>query len=194
MPPRFRRRAAALLALAATACTGTPFHEPSRVLYARPAPVAAPATVPADRSARLVVALDSVAAERDSLMAVVLRSIAGREAEPAEQVFRDIRTLRGVPAGRLVRMMNAGFGRSLGVSCTHCHVAGEWASDAKPQKQVAREMWAMTAAINGEYLRRIPNLRSAQPVVNCTTCHRGAVRPATDLPPAPALGRARAIP
>ena len=129
-------------------------------------------------------ATDSDAAARDSLMAAVLRSIAGREAEPAEQVFRDVRALRGVPAGRFVRMMNVGFGRSLGVGCTHCHVVGEYAREDRPQKQVAREMWAMTQTINGELLRRIPNLRGAPPAVNCTTCHRGAVRPALDLPPA----------
>jgi endogenous inhibitor of DNA gyrase (YacG/DUF329 family) len=116
-------------------------------------------------------------------MRLVLSSIAGREAQPAESVFRNIRVLRGMPAGRLVRVMNLGFGRSLGVSCTHCHTPGEWESDAKPTKQVAREMWTMDQAINTEHLARIPNLRSARPTVNCTTCHAGSVKPALELAP-----------
>ena len=125
---------------------------------------------------------DSLAAARDSAMRSVLRAIAGRETQPAESVFTNIRTLRGIPAGRIPRMMNLGFGRSLGVGCDHCHDPADWASDAKPQKQIARQMFAMTDTINRRLLPGIANLQSAQPVVNCTTCHRGAVKPATELP------------
>lgn len=125
---------------------------------------------------------DSLAAARDSAMQSVLRAIAGRERMPAESVFANIRTLRGVPAGRVPRMMNLGFGRGLGVGCDHCHVLSDWASDEKPQKEIARQMLAMTDTINRRLLPAIANLQSAQPVVNCTTCHRGAVKPATDLP------------
>ena len=125
---------------------------------------------------------DSLAAARDSAMQRVLRGIAGRETQPAESVFTNIRTLRGIPAGRIPRMMNLGFGRSLGVGCDHCHDPADWASDAKPQKQIARQMLALTDTINRRLLPAIANLQSAQPVVNCTTCHRGAVKPATELP------------
>ena len=125
---------------------------------------------------------DSLAAARDSAMQSVLRAIAGRERMPAESVFTNIRSLRGIPAGRLPRMMNLGYGRSLGVGCDHCHDPADWASDAKPQKQIARQMSAMADTINRRLLPGIANLQSAQPVVNCTTCHRGAVKPATDLP------------
>jgi len=55
---------------------------------------------------------DSVnSARRDSAAAMVLRSIAGHENEPAEQVFKNIKILQGIPAGRLVNIMNMGFGR-----------------------------------------------------------------------------------
>jgi hypothetical protein len=50
------------------------------------------------------------------------------------------------------------------------------------QKQIARDMWAMMTAINQEYLSKIKNLKSERPVVNCTTCHRGQAKPATELP------------
>jgi hypothetical protein len=141
-------------------------------------PGGAPTTPP---PAGPVAGRDTAATERDSLMNVVLRSIAGREEAPAESVFKNIKVLKGVPAGRLVRIMNMGYGRSLGVRCQHCHVVGEWDKEDKPQKQVARDMVAMMGTINREMLPKIRNLESKEPVVNCTTCHRGAVKPALNL-------------
>jgi hypothetical protein len=122
---------------------------------------------------------DSLAARRDSAVARVLRSIAGREQQPAESVFRNIRIFKGVPAGRVVRIMGQGYSRSLGVTCNHCHVPGQWASEDKPTKQVAREMHTMVTAINTQYIAKIPNLRGERPTVNCMTCHRGQAQPNT---------------
>lgn len=128
---------------------------------------------------------DSLAAHRQQAVARVLERIRGREEEPAEEVFENIRVLRGIPAGRLVRIMDVGFGGSLGVACGHCHVRGDAASDDKPEKQIARAMWTMTRTINQELLPAIPDLKSENPTVNCTTCHRGQVKPATNLQPVP---------
>jgi hypothetical protein len=130
---------------------------------------------------------DTNAARRDSLMNVVLDQIKGREQLPAESVFKNIKTFKGAPAGRIPRLMNLGYGRSLGVGCSHCHVVGEWDKDDKPQKQVARDMAAMVVTINTQLLPNIKNLKSEQPLVNCTTCHRGDVKPAINLPAEPGL-------
>jgi hypothetical protein len=127
-------------------------------------------------------AADSVAASRDSLMNAVLAQIRGRERQPAESVFKNIQLLKGVPAGNLPRIMNLGYGRSLGVSCSHCHDVNKWESDDKPQKQVARDMAAMSNTINTTLLANIKNLKGPQAIVNCTTCHRGKVKPALNLP------------
>ena len=110
--------------------------------------------------------------------------ITGKEQEPSETVFKNIQSpaLRGVPAGRLVAIMEMGYARSLGVNCTHCHVPDRWEAEDKPQKQIAREMAAMTGRINTEMLHDVKNLRSATPTINCTTCHRGDIRPALNLP------------
>jgi photosynthetic reaction center cytochrome c subunit len=118
------------------------------------------------------------AARRDSGAAMVLRSIAGRENQPAESVFKNIKVLKGVPAGRLVNIMNMGFGRSLGVSCGFCHVPGKWDLDDKQEKNTARIMVTMVGAINREYLSKVP-VDSGNPpaTVNCFTCHRGMPRP-----------------
>ena len=128
---------------------------------------------------------DSVtAARRDSGAAGVLRSIAGRENLPAESVFKNIKILKGVPAGRLVNIMNMGFGRSLGVSCGFCHVPQKWDLDDKEEKNTARLMFAMVQTINRDFISKVPvDSGGPTPVVNCMTCHRGMPRPMGGPPP-----------
>jgi hypothetical protein len=46
-------------------------------------------------------------------------------------------------------------------------------------------MSAMVNAINNQHLKQIKNLKSEQPVINCTTCHRGQTKPALNLPEPP---------
>jgi hypothetical protein len=110
------------------------------------------------------------------------KQIAGQENRPAEEVFKNIQLLKGMPTGRLLRVMEIGYSKSLGVNCTHCHVAGQWEKEEKPTKQISREMSAMVRAINNDLLKKVKNLKSETPTVNCTTCHRGQVKPALDLP------------
>lgn len=141
-----------------------------------------PPAAPADTTAtpaKLTPA--EIAAERDRFAKEVLASIAGREKEPAEAVFKNIQGFKGVPAGRLVAIMNQGYARSLGVSCTHCHDPAAWDNDDKRPKQAAREMRELTAKLNAELLPLLKHVDSKKPVVNCTTCHRGEVKPAIDL-------------
>lgn len=117
-------------------------------------------------------------------LADLRKRIAGQENKPAAEVFKNIQMLKAMPAGRLLRVMELGFARSLGVNCTHCHVAGEWEKEDKPTKQIARDMSAMVAAITNDHLKKIKNLKSPEPVINCTTCHRGQTKPALNLPEA----------
>jgi Photosynthetic reaction centre cytochrome C subunit len=115
-------------------------------------------------------------------LAELRKSIEGKEDQQAADVFMNIKQYKGVTAERLLRIMEFGFSRSLGVTCTHCHVPGEWESDEKCAKDTARAMSAMVSAINNEYLKNIATLNSANPSVNCTTCHRGQKRPALEMP------------
>jgi len=108
--------------------------------------------------------------------------IAGKENQPAEQVFKNIKMFKGMAAGRVLAVMQFGYSKALGVDCTHCHVAGEWEKEEKPTKQITREMSDMAKTINTKLLKEIKNLKSPNPIVNCTTCHRGQVKPALDLP------------
>jgi hypothetical protein len=117
-------------------------------------------------------------------LADLRKAIAGQENKPAGEVFKNIQMpmFKTMPAGRLLRVMELGYARSLGVNCTHCHVAGEWEKEDKPTKQITREMAAMVATINNDQLKKIKNLKSPEPVINCTTCHRGQTKPALNLP------------
>lgn len=108
--------------------------------------------------------------------------IKGKETEPAEKVFKNIQMMKGTPAGRLLAIMDFGYSRSLGVNCTHCHVPEKFESEEKPTKQIARDMSAMAKTINETLLKNIKNLKSETPIINCTTCHRGQVKPALNLP------------
>jgi Photosynthetic reaction centre cytochrome C subunit len=150
-----------------------------------PAPAALPSatsTQPNSPPSTSAVPKDSVTVERERYVAEVRQQIAGKETLPAPQVFKNIKMLTDVPAGRLLAIMNIGYGKSLGVSCTHCHVAGEWDKEDKTQKQTARDMSKMAATINNDLLKNIPNLKGPNAIVNCTTCHRGQVKPALNIP------------
>ncbi len=120
--------------------------------------------------------------DQKAALAKLREQIKGREKEPASAVFKNIQAMKGRPAGQLLAVMEFGYSRSLGVTCTHCHVPEKWESEDKPTKQVARDMSAMVGRINGEMLKGIKNLKSASPTINCTTCHRGQVVPALNLP------------
>ena len=131
----------------------------------------------------------AAAAKSDSeLIAELRKQIQGREKEPAETVFKNIQILKGRPAGSVLAVMDLGFRTSLGVRCMHCHDTQNFASDDKSEKRITREMSNMVRDINEKYLKSIQGLKSERPVVNCTTCHRGQVKPALNLEPAPAAG------
>ncbi|MEP6901409.1 MAG: c-type cytochrome [Actinomycetota bacterium] len=115
-------------------------------------------------------------------LAKLKEQIKGKEQEPAEKVFKNIQMLKTVPAGRLLAIMEFGYARSLGVACTYCHTPEKWEAEGKNTKQITREMAAMVGTINSELLKNIKNLKSESPIINCTTCHRGQVKPALNLP------------
>jgi hypothetical protein len=121
----------------------------------------------------------------DDSVAALSKQIAGKEDQPAEAVFKNLKFLNKVPAGRLLAIMQMGYSRSLGVSCAHCHVPGEWQKDDKQPKQITRDMAAMSKTINQDLLKNIAGLKDRTPIVNCTTCHRGQLKPALNIDDAP---------
>jgi hypothetical protein len=77
----------------------------------------------------------------------------------------------------LMETMQA-FRVALGVRCDFCHVQGDFASDEKPHKEMARMMIAMSHEINAKF-------DDGKMHVTCYTCHRGAEEPATRPAEAP---------
>lgn len=124
---------------------------------------------------------DTTEFDQEEALAALREEIKGKEDLPSEEVFKNIKVMKQVPAGRLLRIMEFGFGRSLGVTCTHCHNPNNFADEDKPPKQITRDMMEMAGKINNELLSAIENLEGDNPTVNCTTCHRGEVTPALNL-------------
>jgi hypothetical protein len=116
----------------------------------------------------------------DRFVKQLAATISGQENEPADAVFMNIQieSLKNVPAGRFLRIMNAGYSRALGVACTHCHVEQDFASDDKRPKRAAREMAIMHQGINDQ-LAKMQHLETKPEdrFINCSTCHRGQVNP-----------------
>jgi hypothetical protein len=79
-----------------------------------------------------------------------------------------------------------GWKAALGVKCNFCHAPSadstshhlDFASDAKPEKDIARHMFRMTGKINKKYFSFEKDDKGATiPAVSCMTCHRGSPHP-----------------
>ncbi len=120
---------------------------------------------------------DSLDADRMKWMKEVLASIKGKEKLPADSVFKNLKVIKGkstISAEHFLLMMNYGWSKELGISCSYCHIPGKWDSDSLPPKNVARGMWNMRQQINGEILPKITGKDYwGNPKVTCVTCHRG---------------------
>ena len=74
-----------------------------------------------------------------------------------------------------------GWAHALGVKCNFCHAPAQdssshrldFASDAKPEKQAARNMYKMVGKINKKFFKNDQGVA----VISCITCHRGSPHP-----------------
>jgi tetratricopeptide (TPR) repeat protein len=98
---------------------------------------------------------------------------------------KNMKVLPPTMGGRELQRTMSGFTGALGVKCVFCHVGEEgkdfsqfdFASDAKPEKEWARTMIAMTNAINTKHLAGFNEGAGPSPAVTCMTCHRGNATP-----------------
>jgi hypothetical protein len=81
------------------------------------------------------------------------------------------KNLKLLPPEHLIETMQA-FRVALGVRCDFCHVQGDFASDDKPHKEIARKMIVLAREINAKF-------PDGKMHVTCYTCHRGSEEPAT---------------
>jgi photosynthetic reaction center cytochrome c subunit len=107
---------------------------------------------------------------------------------PAGKAYKNVQVLTNVSVGAFTRLM---VSMTQWVApqqgCTYCHVAGNFASDAKYTKVVARRMLQMTIAVNTTYANHVGDVG-----VTCYTCHRGMNNPSqiwfSGNPPGAAAG------
>jgi hypothetical protein len=105
---------------------------------------------------------------------------------PEEHVHKNLKVLpKDISDDDLDKVMD-GFKAALGVKCNFCHAPLkdttshhlDFASDEKPEKNIARHMMRMTAKINKKYFSFNKNEQGETiPAVSCITCHRGNPHP-----------------
>ena len=79
------------------------------------------------------------------------------------------------------------FQDGLGVGCNFCHAHEkgslhlDYASDEKPEKEIARAMMRMAMDINKKYFEvEHPLIGDSLMTVSCNTCHHGVAHPDPD--------------
>ena len=120
--------------------------------------------------------------------AIMLSMILGIAATnpPEEHHYKNLKILpKNISHDDLDKVMD-GFKEALGVKCNFCHAADkdstqhklDFASDQKPEKNIARGMMKMTGKINKKYFSYNKNDQGESiPTVSCMTCHRGSAHP-----------------
>ena len=113
---------------------------------------------------------------------------AGTATAQVPDKFTNLQVLpKDIPKPELTSMMR-GFAFALNVRCNYCHTQKkdgpgmDFASDEKETKKTARVMLQMVAAINHDYIAKLPaeTPAPATPVqVQCVTCHHGLAQPRT---------------
>jgi len=105
---------------------------------------------------------------------------------PDEPKHKNLKILpKNISKEDLDKIMD-GFKEALGVKCNFCHAPEadstshhlDFASDAKPEKNIARGMMKMTAKINKKYFSLYKDESGTTvPAISCITCHRGNPHP-----------------
>src|SRR5882757_4887244 len=95
------------------------------------------------------------------LGAVVSISIAAGSGKPEEPQYENLKVLpKDISSKDLQGIMVDDFQDGLGVTCNFCHANAknghglDFASDAKPEKEIARVMMRMTIKINKKYFKQ----------------------------------------
>ncbi|MBW4889335.1 c-type cytochrome [Mucilaginibacter sp. HMF5004] len=107
--------------------------------------------------------------------------------EQQDEKFKNLKVLpKDISKDDLEKVMHS-WNDALGVRCNFCHARNaetnkmDMASDAKPEKEMAREMMKMTEQINKKYFKPEKEDKEHKDdmmaAVNCMTCHHGSAHP-----------------
>ena len=120
------------------------------------------------------------------LIAMAIVVIAGIAAVPSPpNDYKNLKVLpKDISTKDLSRIMIDEFEDGLGVSCGFCHAEEkdshklDYASDEKPEKEIARLMMTMTLDVNEKYFQvPHPLIDDSLLSITCMTCHKGQPRP-----------------
>jgi len=120
-----------------------------------------------------------------ALSAVVTLTVAATSDKKEPNDFKNLKVLpKNISSHDLQSIMADDFDDGLGVSCGFCHSNNkdghglDFASDAKPEKAIARKMILMTMKINKKFFGlKHPVIGAQGLTVTCETCHKGAPFP-----------------
>ncbi|HEY4062408.1 MAG TPA: c-type cytochrome [Puia sp.] len=117
-----------------------------------------------------------------ALMIVGMAAVAPQDDKPK----RNLKVLpKNISHDDLGKVMDT-WKTALGVKCGFCHAQSkdstshrlDFASDEKPEKNMARHMFRMTAKINKKYFHVDSDDKGpAMVAVSCITCHHGSPHP-----------------
>ena len=117
---------------------------------------------------------------------VILATAATNISKPDDEPYTNLQVLpKDISHADMQKIMVDEFEDSIGVSCGFCHAQKkdsdklDYASDAKPEKQIARQMLKMTLNLNRDYFKiENPSIGIQSNVaVTCNTCHKGDTFP-----------------
>lgn len=119
------------------------------------------------------------------VMAAIIVSVAATEPSVPKEEFKNLQVLpKDISSKALQGIMVDEFQDALGVSCNFCHAEEkgshhlDYASDAKPEKEIARSMMRMTMKINREdFQLKDAMVGDSVLAVSCNTCHKGQPHP-----------------
>jgi cytochrome c553 len=110
-----------------------------------------------------------------------------------EQGFKNLKVLpKNITHDEMEKVMHD-WSSALGQRCGFCHARDaqtnktDFASDAKPEKLMARKMMTMTAKINKKYFKEDKDDKDSDhgammAAVGCYTCHNGKAHPDATAP------------
>ena len=119
-----------------------------------------------------------------ALALLVITGVAGTQRDTSNH-YSNLKVLpKNVSSKILSHIMIDEFEDGLGVSCNFCHAKEnnsnklDYASDTKPEKEIARSMMRMTMTINKKFFQlKHPLLGDSAIIVTCSTCHHGQPHP-----------------
>ncbi len=120
------------------------------------------------------------------LAGAVIVGIAATNPPEEPPHYKNLKILPKNTTHEQMEQIMTGFKNALGVRCDFCHAPSkdstvhhpDFASDEKPEKNIARGMMKMTGKINKKYFSYNKNDQGDRiPTISCMTCHRGSPHP-----------------